>query len=415
MRILMSTWGWRSHFYCLVPLGWALQAAGHEVRVASHPSMVEPITGAGLAAVPLGADVRFAEVFADSIGKVGRLAGASGGTPAGSSTGSTAGSSAGSSADGLEPAITADGGVVRFANALLDELVDFGRAYRPDLMIWEPFNLAAPVAAAALGVPGVQQLWGPDSSVTLRLDPESVIGPLARRHGLASTDVCLTGALSLDPVPAPMQVPRTEPSRPVRFVPYNGTAVLPNWLHRPAARPRVCVTAGTMMAGAGLVDQLDLGSVIRAVAELDVEVVAVLEPVQQQRLGTLPSNVRLADAPLALRLLLPSCAALVQQGGAGTTMTALACGVPQLILPQVSDQHFNGERLAATGAGATLTGDAAEPVAIRGMVAELIGDGSWRAAAAAMRDRVRQLPPPAALVPELLALASDRQLSRPGR
>src|SRR5436305_6584756 len=145
MRILMSTWGWRSHFYCLVPLGWALQAAGHEVRVASHPSMVEPITAAGLAAVPLGADVRFAEVFADSIGKVGRLADASGGTPAGTSAGSSAGSTAGPSADGLEPAITADGGVVRFANALLDELVDFGRAYRPDLMIWEPFNLAAPV------------------------------------------------------------------------------------------------------------------------------------------------------------------------------------------------------------------------------------------------------------------------------
>jgi UDP:flavonoid glycosyltransferase YjiC (YdhE family) len=160
-----------------------------------------------------------------------------------------------------------------------------------------------------------------------------------------------------------------------------------------------------MMAGAGLTDRLDLTGVIRAVAELDVEVVAVLEPVQQQRLGPLPDNVRLADAPLALRLLLPTCAALVQQGGAGTTMTALACGVPQLILPQVSDQHFNGERLAATGAGTALTEP--EPAAVRKLVGELIGDGAWRDAAAFMRERVRQMPPPAALVPELCALALD--------
>ena len=76
LRILMSTWGWRSHFYGLVPLGWALQAAGHEVRVASHPALVPAITAAGLAAVPLGADLDFAEAFAGRIGAVGALDGA---------------------------------------------------------------------------------------------------------------------------------------------------------------------------------------------------------------------------------------------------------------------------------------------------------------------------------------------------
>ena len=388
MRILMSTWGWRSHFYCLVPLAWALAAAGHEVRVASHPSMVEPITAAGLAAVPLGPDIRFADVFADRIGKVGQL-------------------DQPSPDDGsVEPAITADGGVARFADALLDELVAFGRSWRPDLMVWDPFNLAAPVAAAALGVPGVQQLWGPDSWVTLRLDRDAVLGPLAGRHGLTAEQVRLAGELSLDPVPEPMQVARTEPSRPVRYVPYNGTAVLPGWLREPPGRPRVCVTAGTMMAGAGLTDRLDLSGVIRAVAELDLEVVVVVAPAQQRVLGELPANVRLAEAPLALRLLLPSCAALVQQGGAGTTMTALACGVPQVVLPQVSDQHFNGERLALTGAGVALTGGQADPGSVRDLVSDLAGDGRWRAAADTMRARIAGMPPPAALVPELAALAA---------
>ena len=97
MRILMCSWGWRSHFYGLVPLGWAFQAAGHQVRVASHPSLTGAISSAGLAAVPMGDDLDFATVFADRIGKVGQL------------------DAAEQPADEVEPAITADGGVVRFA------------------------------------------------------------------------------------------------------------------------------------------------------------------------------------------------------------------------------------------------------------------------------------------------------------
>ncbi|HEX4728692.1 MAG TPA: nucleotide disphospho-sugar-binding domain-containing protein [Jatrophihabitans sp.] len=395
MRILMSSWGWRSHFYCLAPLGWALQAAGHEVRVASQPAMAPTITAAGLAAVPLGADLDFAEAFASKIGEVGRLD-----------------ASTDPASHQVEPAITPDGGVVRFAEALLDELVDYGAEFRPDLMIWEPFNLAAAIAAAVLEVPGVLQLWGPDSSVTLRLDRDSVLGPLAGRYGLAGTEVELAGRLTLNPAPEPMQVPGAY--RDVRFVPYNGPAVLPSWQRAPADRsssadrPRVCVTAGTMMAGAGLTDRLALPRIVRAVAALDVEVVVVVERSQQAGLvadGPLPANVRLADAPLALRLLLPSCAALVQQGGAGTTMTALACGVPQLVLPQVSDQHFNAERLALTGAGAVLVGEQVQAGRIGELVGELVAGERWRSAAALMAERVRAMPAPSELVPALADLA----------
>ena len=390
----MSTWGWRSHFYCLAPLGWALQAAGHEVRVASQPAMAATITAAGLAAVPLGLDLDFAEAFAEKIGEVGRLD-----------------ASAGGSAEQVEPAITPDGGVVRFAEALLDELVDYGGEYRPDLMIWEPFNLAAATAATALDVPGLLQLWGPDSSVTLRLDRDAVLGPLAGRYGLRGTEVELAGRLTLNPAPAPMQVPLAGPVRDVRFVPYNGPAVLPGWLRGAADRPRVCVTAGTMMAGAGLTDRLALPRIVRAVAALDVEVVVVVERSQQAGLvadGPLPDNVRLADGPLALRLLLPSCAALVQQGGAGTTMTALACGVPQLVLPQVSDQHFNAERLALTGAGTALVGEQVSAGRIGELVGELVAEERWQSAAALMADRVRAMPAPSELVASLTDLTFDR-------
>jgi UDP:flavonoid glycosyltransferase YjiC (YdhE family) len=390
MRVLMTTWGLRSHFYSLVPLGWALQAAGHEVRVASHPSMAGEITRAGLAAVPLGDDLNFAEVFAGQIGRVGQLAegaGRAGGT--------------------MEPAITADGGVVRFARALLGDLISFGRAYRPELLVWEPFNLAGPVAAAVLGIPGVLQLWGPDSAVSLRMDPEQVIAPLAGEFRVDASDVSLTGQLVLDPVPAPMQVEVSAPARASRYVPYNGTAIVPDWLRGPApSRPRVCITGGTSMGGARPRAALDLAAITRAVAGLDVEVVVVAEAAQLANLGRLPGNVRLAEAPLALRLVLPSCAVLVQHGGAGTMMTGLACGVPQLILPHVSDEHFNGERLAAAGAGTWLDGPGADGATIRDVVAELAGDGRWRRSAAAMATSIRAMPPPAEVVPALASLAS---------
>jgi UDP:flavonoid glycosyltransferase YjiC (YdhE family) len=382
VRILISTWGWRSHFYSLVPLAWALRSAGHEVLVASHPAMTPAITGAGLAAVPIGEDVDFEEVFAGRYGKVGRTAQ--------------------QQDDSLDPAITADGGVVRMADALLADLVAFGRSYRPALIVWEPFNLAAPIAAAALGVPGVQVLWGPDHSSELRLDRDAVLGPLAHRFAVDVADVSLTGMLMVDPVPPPMQVPLPGPSRPIRYLPYNGTAILPDWLREPPGRPRVCVTGGTV-AGPGLSERTDLPTVIRAVAELDVEVVVAVVASHRALLGSLPDNVRVTDGPLALRLLLPSCAAFVHHGGAGTMLTALVHGVPQLILPQVGDEHFNAQRLATTGAGTWL--DDPDAATVRETIGALVGDGPWRAAAGVVADRIQEMPAPSEVADTLVALA----------
>ncbi|GAB2931497.1 DUF1205 domain-containing protein [Micromonospora polyrhachis] len=400
MRVLMVTWGWRSHFYPLAPLGWALQAAGHQVRVAGQPAQGAAIVAAGLPAVPVGPDLDFAEVFA---GQVGRVAGPAGSPAAGAAVATAVPPNIDAVRPAVAAAVTPDGGVVRFADAMLDELLAFGRHYRPDLVVYEPLNLAGSLVAAALGVPDVRLLWGPDAGSQLTLDEDLVLGPRAARLGVDGVRV--TGAVSLDPCPAPMQVPLARPSLPMRFVPYNGPAVVPDWLRKPAARPRVCVTWGTMMAGLGLTDLVDASRVVHALAGLDIEVVVALEASQHATLGELPANVRLARSPLALHLVLPTCQALVHQGGAGTTMTGLACGVPQLVLPQVSDQHFNADRLTVTGAGTQLAGDDADPDTIRDQVTQLLDDDRWRAAAQEMRRRSEERPTPADLVPALCRLA----------
>lgn len=47
--------------------------------------------------------------------------------------------------------------------------------------------------------------------------------------------------------------------------------------------------------------------------------------------------------------LLPRCAALVHHGGIGTAAAALQAGIPQLVIPQISDQGDNSRRLAKLG------------------------------------------------------------------
>jgi UDP:flavonoid glycosyltransferase YjiC (YdhE family) len=52
--------------------------------------------------------------------------------------------------------------------------------------------------------------------------------------------------------------------------------------------------------------------------------------------------------------LLPRAAALVHHGGIGTSLQALAAGIPQLIVPVFLDQPDNGRRLTRLGVAATV-------------------------------------------------------------
>lgn len=49
--------------------------------------------------------------------------------------------------------------------------------------------------------------------------------------------------------------------------------------------------------------------------------------------------------------LMPHVAAVVHHGGAGTTYTALAGGVPAVVVPHLGDQAYYARRVAELGAG----------------------------------------------------------------
>src|ERR1700729_2458318 len=324
LRVLFPTWAFSGHLNPMVPLGWALRAAGHETLVASHPSFAPVIARAGLPALPVGPEFDLdAEVRAETI--AGRWYDESSLTP--------------------EEIRRRDRSLVglqaprRSAEVMADDLVAFARYWRPDLVVFEPTSFVGPLVARLLGVPAVRHLWTADFTAPLNLVEERLLGPLFARFGL--DEIGVLGELTLDPCPPRLEVADDLPRQPIRYVPYNGPAVLPGWLREPPARRRGCVTWGTSLTGVGGSDRMShVPGVVRALAGFDVEVVVAVLESQRELFTEMPANVR-SVGPVPLHLLLPTCDAIIHQGGGGTLMTALVCGVPQLVVPSFPDQTFN--------------------------------------------------------------------------
>lgn len=66
-----------------------------------------------------------------------------------------------------------------------------------------------------------------------------------------------------------------------------------------------------------------------------------------------PDAIALAYAPFSK--LFPRAAAVVHQGGVGTTQQALRAGRPQMVVPFLGDQFDNAARIVRLGCGATLS------------------------------------------------------------
>jgi UDP:flavonoid glycosyltransferase YjiC (YdhE family) len=144
---------------------------------------------------------------------------------------------------------------------------------------------------------------------------------------------------------------------------------------------------------------------VRALAALDVEVLLTATAADVAALGPVPPSVR-ALSGFPLRLLLPGCAAVVHHGGAGSTMTALWAGVPQLAVTFASEQVVNATRLAAAGAGIHLSGQHASVDRLRSAVSSLVQEEGYRVRAASLRTEALSRPSPAALVGTLAALVA---------
>jgi MGT family glycosyltransferase len=134
-------------------------------------------------------------------------------------------------------------------------------------------------------------------------------------------------------------------------------------------------------------EQLDpLRRVVAALGELPVRGLVTLGPALEPGALAAPPNVTVVPtAPHAQ--VLPHTAAVVTHGGHGTTIKALAAGVPTLVMPMGRDQPDTGARVAAAGAGLVLK-RSAKPDAIRDAVARLLRDPGFTQGARRIADAI---------------------------
>lgn len=377
MRVMFTTWNWTTHYFPLVPLAWSMRAAGHEVVVATQPGLAGTVSRSGLPVAAVGTDVDVASMMSSYVRRAERHAAR---LPEWSSMRKFGAGNCWLS--------------VAMCRAMADGLWEFASRWRPDLIVFEPTTYAGPLVAARLGVPAVRHTWGIDFAYLLREFDEEALAPFREQWGLGPVETL--GEVTVDPCPPGLQIPAggTVPVAarrlPMRYVPYNGPGRVPDWLLTRPRAPRVCVTWGV---SSGQFDprQVVLDETVRAVARLGVEVVAAVSRADRRLLSTVPDNVRVAEG-VPLHALLPTCDALVSQGGLGTVMTAVASGVPQLLVPQTTDRLVNADRLGATGAARTLLPDQHGAQAVGDHVTALLTDPAHAAAARRLRAEQDALP-----------------------
>lgn len=389
MRIIFTSWAWPSHLYAMVPVAWACRAGGHEVLVASQPALTGVIAGTGLPAAAVGGDIDAVAFFRDIALPSARQRAIAAQQPG----------AGGPRVLGL---------LVALAEAMVDDLVGVARAWRADLIVFEPTAFAGPIAAAVLGIPAVRHLYGTDLMSGFDRFLPGALGPLCQRLGLDGVDPF--GVATVDPCPPGLQVAVGSRRMPVRYVPYNGPGLLPVAVPARPGRPRVCVTWGTTLS------RLDpgiflAGQVARAISDLEVDVVVAITPGQRALLGRLPPAVSVIESA-PLHVLLPDCDLVVAHGGAGTLLTALASGLPQLLIPRLPDHVRHAGRLAEAGAAAVLPAPVQDPAMIREHVSSLLADPAYRSAAVRLQGEMRGQPSPAQIVSQVEEIAAGASVRR---
>jgi UDP:flavonoid glycosyltransferase YjiC (YdhE family) len=183
----------------------------------------------------------------------------------------------------------------------------------------------------------------------------------------------------------------------MRFVPPGLGRPAPEGLPAAGLRPRVFVSRSTV-AQPGR-DRL-MSTVVAAGAGADVELVLVRPDASVTR-RPLPPGVLTTDW-VAFPAVLPSAAGLVHHGGAGTLLTALSCGVPQLVFPGAGDRRVNAALLTARGAGMSVELADLD----RSTLDRMAVDPALRAAAAEVAAEMAAMPHPDDVVPVLAGLAA---------
>lgn len=281
------------------------------------------------------------------------------------------------------------------APARIDALHARVQAFQPDLLIHDAAELSTPVVAAQFGLPSVQHSFG-------RMIPWSTIeaaavavGPMWERAGVEpAPHAGMFRGTFVDICP-----PSLDSERPPE-----GTTVLPR---RPVdaqvhdhsgERPLIYATLGTVVANSRTLEIL-----LGGLADLDADVLLTTgwqnDPAD---LGRIPANATV-ERFIPQDDVLSRCSLIVTHAGSGSTLGALAHGVPLLAVPHAADQFENAAATAAAGAARVVMPDELSEHAIREAAHDLLSEVSYREAARRIAAEIAAMPSAAAVAEQLSA------------
>ena len=372
MRILITTSPGLGHILPTISFAHAARAAGHDVLYATG-GYVDAVANAGLQVVDASPGTNYMEIF--------------------QAAGKDIGPQMAAARDDLRQTVAiAMRMFARVSEPTLETVVRVAEQWQPDVVLHTPLQAAGPLAAGKLGVPlvsielGMARSRGFDGMEKITYEE---LHSHYERHGLTESP---TPAVQLSVTP-PSVRGAADGVWPMRYVPYNGGSVLPEWLLERPDRRRVLITLGTVVPhyGLGAVEP-----VVAAASKVDAEFVLALGDVDLTSLGELPGNVR-AVGYLPLGALLASCDAAIHHGGAGTTMTTVDAGIPQIVVPQAADQFLNADTVQANGLGARAEVSDVDVA----LIERLLGDADWQANARRIRTELHAMPSPVDVVDRL--------------
>jgi UDP:flavonoid glycosyltransferase YjiC (YdhE family) len=402
MRVLITTRGSSGHLLPLAPIGHACVDAGYEVMVAAQEQHRANVERIALPFAPLGDPP--AEEWMPLLDEFGEL-----------------------DLDTANERMIGDFFAGIDTRAALPSLTAIVERWEPDLIVRESWEFGSTIAAELSGTPLARVGLGltsiEESSIRIAAP---TIDRIRRDHGL----------------PADPAGERLRDSHYFTLIPEiidPATARLAPIVHRfrergadrpppppdlwsGSADPLVYLTFGSVAAGAHLPFFPALyQAAIEALADLPVRLLLTIgndRGPEELEIDPLPPNVRV-EQWVPQDAVSPHAAAVVCHGGYGTTLHALAHGVPLVIMPLFSsDQWANADAVARAGAGLALDAEreskrvldlpAPETLAgLRGAVDRVLGEPAFARDAQRVADCIRALAPVAEAPAALAALAAS--------